>query len=281
MGVIDFEVDPFKVGRAASSANKIAEFAERTWAFMTIKNMLDMAKETLDDIVKEATNARALELSLEYNFVTPLTSIVVLKDKDRQKIMRLLKEELFLQSENEKMMSEESNMFTDLLFSTELPPTTTVDFFGRMGSFNVFSTIPPMFTGPSIYLPKDNFGGVYRDPHVVLPLTSGVTLCFNWDGNDREVHNLIYHRKSGLVVNGMMTAAPAGIKSSTGKPRVYIHSISFLLPQAKTNFIISPENVTITYYGMKPYVIGKLEYLTWTSPLITWQKRSPMANWTV
>merc|ERR1739838_1034088 len=200
MGVIDFEVDPFKVGRAASSANKIAEFAERTWAFMTIKNMLDMAKETLDDIVKEATNARALELSLEYNFVTPLTSIVVLKDKDREKIM-----------------SEESNMLTDLLFSTELPPTTTVDFFGRMGSFNVFSTIPPMFTGPSIYLPKDNFGGVYRDPHVVLPLTSGVTLCFNWDGNDREVHNLIYHRKSGLVVNGMMTAAPAGIKSSTGK----------------------------------------------------------------
>ena len=111
----------------------------------------------------------------------------MLKDKDRQKIMRLLKEELFLQNENEKMMSEESNMFTDLLFSTELPPTTTVDFFGRMGSFNVFSTIPPMFTGPSIYLPKDNFGGVYRDPHVVLPLTSGVTLCFNWDGNDREV----------------------------------------------------------------------------------------------
>ena len=32
-----------------------------------------------------------------------------------------------------------------------------------------------------------SYGGVYRDPHVVLPLKEGINLCFNWNGKNEEV----------------------------------------------------------------------------------------------
>ena len=40
------------------------------------------------------------------------------------------------------------------------------------------------------FAPTDGYpywGGYYRDPHVVLPLKSGLNLCFDWDGEDGEV----------------------------------------------------------------------------------------------
>ena len=32
-----------------------------------------------------------------------------------------------------------------------------------------------------------SYGGVCRDPHVVLPLNKGINLCFNWNGKNEEV----------------------------------------------------------------------------------------------
>ena len=51
--------------------------------------------------------------------------------------------------------------------------------------------------------------------------------------------NLIFHPKSGLIVNAKMTAAPVGIKSENGKDRFYINSVAFVIPQAKANVIVS------------------------------------------
>jgi len=236
--IINFEIDPFKTSRSSSAAVKIDDFAERIWAFMNIKSLLQKSKESDDDSIKADLDSKALELSLKYNFVTPLTSIVVLKDKDREKILK--------------------DLANKSLQSTAAPPTPTL-------ASSVSTTAPPYSTVASTYSPtnpsvKDpssgNYGGVYRDPHVVLPLASGVNLCFNWDGKDKEVHNLIFHPKTGLIVNGMMLAAPAGIKSTSGKPRVYIHSIAFVVPLAKANFIITPENITIAYHGLKKSTIS-------------------------
>ena len=44
-------------------------------------------------------------------------------------------------------------------------------------------------------------GGVFRDPHVVLPLTSGVTLCFNWNGKDNEASiSLLIIKQSNVFI---------------------------------------------------------------------------------
>ncbi|XP_075908190.1 inter-alpha-trypsin inhibitor heavy chain H3-like [Petromyzon marinus] len=55
------------------------EFTERLWAYLTIKHLLERRSITQDEEEKGNATARALELSLKYGFVTPLTSMVITK----------------------------------------------------------------------------------------------------------------------------------------------------------------------------------------------------------
>uniref|UniRef100_A0A669CMP1 Inter-alpha-trypsin inhibitor heavy chain 3 n=1 Tax=Oreochromis niloticus TaxID=8128 RepID=A0A669CMP1_ORENI len=52
------------------------DFTERLWAYLTIQQLLDKSG-TPDE--KASTTAKALDMSLQYSFVTPLTSMVVTK----------------------------------------------------------------------------------------------------------------------------------------------------------------------------------------------------------
>ena len=115
-----------------------------------------------------------LKMTFRYNFVTPLTSIVVLKDEDRKEIEKKLKED------------EEKERLAKLTTTTVAPTTVASTHTQPMVTKNQFtSTVPTPFTVNPTGYPK--YGGVYRDPHVVLPLKPGVNLCFNWIGKDKEV----------------------------------------------------------------------------------------------
>ncbi|KAK2914732.1 hypothetical protein Q8A73_005326 [Channa argus] len=54
------------------------DFTERLWAYLTIQQLLDTSRSGEPNEKANAT-AKALEMSLQYNFVTPLTSMVVTK----------------------------------------------------------------------------------------------------------------------------------------------------------------------------------------------------------
>ncbi|XP_035193190.1 inter-alpha-trypsin inhibitor heavy chain H4 [Oxyura jamaicensis] len=58
-------------------------FIERLWAYLTIQQLLEKSISAQEEQQK-ALEARALELSLQYGFVTPLTSMVVTKPTDQQ-----------------------------------------------------------------------------------------------------------------------------------------------------------------------------------------------------
>ncbi|XP_077060064.1 inter-alpha-trypsin inhibitor heavy chain H3b [Siphateles boraxobius] len=58
-------------------------FIKRLWAFLTVKQLLE--KEVrLKGLEKDNTKKKALELSLQYKFVTPLTSMVVTKPQGEE-----------------------------------------------------------------------------------------------------------------------------------------------------------------------------------------------------
>ncbi|XP_051840815.1 inter-alpha-trypsin inhibitor heavy chain H4-like isoform X2 [Antechinus flavipes] len=65
-------------------------FMERLWAYLTIQQLLEKAVSASDDEQKNL-EARALNLSLKFNFVTPLTSMVVTKPEDQDKAQVLSK----------------------------------------------------------------------------------------------------------------------------------------------------------------------------------------------
>ncbi|NWV04950.1 ITIH4 inhibitor, partial [Ptilonorhynchus violaceus] len=59
------------------------DFIERLWAYLTIQQLLEKAISAHEEDQK-ALEAQALDLSLQYSFVTPLTSMVVTKPSDQQ-----------------------------------------------------------------------------------------------------------------------------------------------------------------------------------------------------
>ncbi|XP_026976869.1 inter-alpha-trypsin inhibitor heavy chain H4 isoform X3 [Sagmatias obliquidens] len=58
-------------------------FMERLWAYLTIQQLLEQTVST-PDAEKQALEARALNLSLSYSFVTPLTSMVITKPEGQE-----------------------------------------------------------------------------------------------------------------------------------------------------------------------------------------------------
>ncbi|XP_013380100.1 inter-alpha-trypsin inhibitor heavy chain H4 [Lingula anatina] len=79
---------------AATCTNEA--FLERLWAYKKINSLLDQMNALSDnDVLKKEVEAKALNMSLEYNFVTPLTSMVVVQSADYQVRNQ---EDLFIQS---------------------------------------------------------------------------------------------------------------------------------------------------------------------------------------
>ena len=59
----------------------IDDFIERLWAYKKIKELLVQLLVSNNNREKIHLRSRALQLSLEYNFVTPLTSLIVVQSQ--------------------------------------------------------------------------------------------------------------------------------------------------------------------------------------------------------
>ncbi|XP_071089441.1 inter-alpha-trypsin inhibitor heavy chain H4-like [Haliotis cracherodii] len=69
------------------------EFTEKLWAYLTIKDLLKKKAMLTSDADFEFLEGRALNMSLAYKFVTPLTSLLIVQDQhdqqqDRKEISR-------------------------------------------------------------------------------------------------------------------------------------------------------------------------------------------------
>lgn len=64
-------------GCPGQPALNVAHFIHRLWAYVTIGELLEARFQARDTTTRRLLAAKALNLSLEYNFVTPLTSLVL------------------------------------------------------------------------------------------------------------------------------------------------------------------------------------------------------------
>ncbi|XP_036594592.1 inter-alpha-trypsin inhibitor heavy chain H4-like [Trichosurus vulpecula] len=76
-------------------------FMERLWAYLTIQQLLEKAVSASDDEQK-SLEARALDLSLKFSFVTPLTSMVVTKPEGQEQAQVVSKP---VEADNDKSSS--------------------------------------------------------------------------------------------------------------------------------------------------------------------------------
>ncbi|KAL7837187.1 hypothetical protein SRHO_G00268980 [Serrasalmus rhombeus] len=146
------------------------DFTERLWAYLTIQQLLDKRDKCKPEESENIT-AEALDLSLRYNFVTPLTSMVVTKPQN---------------DENPE----------DALIADKLSEDQRQDIIPQDFDYDI-TVMPIALKGSAQALLVDG------DPHFIIEIPEvNDALCFNTDDKPGTIFNLVREPLTGFVVNG-------------------------------------------------------------------------------
>ncbi|XP_035595929.1 inter-alpha-trypsin inhibitor heavy chain H6-like isoform X2 [Oncorhynchus keta] len=185
----------------------IPSFVRRLWAYFTIKELLLAKLNTTDPNIQKLLGEKATNLSLKYNFVTPVTSLVVVKpDADeiptsastttvRPTTTTDVSTSIQLQRKDMEVVKDyDATYDNDLDYdswdesaSNPWPPPPS-----RLSSVRVFSS------------------SVDGDPHFVVQLPKlKQNLCFTVDGRANDVLRLLEDSERGITVDGHLMWAPS------------------------------------------------------------------------
>ncbi|XP_057702098.1 inter-alpha-trypsin inhibitor heavy chain H3-like isoform X2 [Corythoichthys intestinalis] len=162
------------------------DFTERLWAYLTIQQLLEKSHISGPE-EKINFTAKALEMSLRYNFVTPLTSMVVTKPE-----------------------SEDGPLIADKLTEEQRQKAER-----QRGSLSAAARKisqanrkPQRSRGSAAHAASSRQqSNVDGDPHFMIELPDrDEALCFNINDKPGTIFNLVRDTKSGFVVNGEIIA---------------------------------------------------------------------------
>ncbi|KAM4740184.1 inter-alpha-trypsin inhibitor heavy chain H3a [Anableps anableps] len=149
------------------------DFTERLWAYLTIQQLLEKSKTGTSDEKVNAT-AKALEMSLQYSFVTPLTSMVVTKPETED--------------------GTDSPLIADKLTEAQRQQSERL----RPMSYSQITPSSVQYSRNPVYL-------VDGDPHFIIELPGrNDSLCFNINNVPGTIFNLVRDPESGVFVNGQI-----------------------------------------------------------------------------
>ncbi|XP_072928829.1 inter-alpha-trypsin inhibitor heavy chain H3-like isoform X1 [Hemitrygon akajei] len=211
------------------------DFTERLWAYLTIQQLLKQ-RVSAESREKKILTDRALELSLKYNFVTPLTSMVVTKPKEN-KVDRILMANKV--SGNANLQSVQSGRVSPRSHGSDALRRYTRPRIGSTGTFQARSS--NNFYSPA-YHPVSSVDG---DPHFIIPMQKQHdAVCFNIAGKPGLIMNLVKDPFTGLKINGELI----GDKRPENSQKVTTYFGTFGLENRKINLRISVTTEAITIF---------------------------------
>ncbi|XP_075039206.1 inter-alpha-trypsin inhibitor heavy chain H3-like isoform X4 [Mixophyes fleayi] len=152
------------------------DFTERLWAYLTIQQLLEK-RIFADPSEKTNLTARALDLSLKFNFVTPLTSMIVTKPEEKEKELETLIADKFVDGQGQA-------------YSSVNVPSSSVNILSSASQSSNYRLPAPS-------------NWVDSDPHFVINVPNKKdALCFNIQEEPGVVLNLIEDQELGIAVNG-------------------------------------------------------------------------------
>ncbi|NXL87636.1 ITIH3 inhibitor, partial [Alectura lathami] len=190
------------------------DFIERLWAYLTIEQLLERRIAATGE-EKENLTAEALDLSLKYKFVTPLTSMVVTKPEDY---------------ENQAGIADKPVEGRDIL--TVLLIKAARCSFAPPVSY-VHASIPTWYTS------------VDGDPHFIISVPQKEdAICFNINESPGAVLSLINDPVTGITVNGELI----GDKKANSDAKIqntYFGKLGIANRQLDLKVTVTPEKITI------------------------------------
>ncbi|XP_006917737.1 inter-alpha-trypsin inhibitor heavy chain H1 [Pteropus alecto] len=192
---------------------------ERLWAYLTIQELL-AKRMKLEGEEKANLSAKALQMSLAYQFVTPLTSM----------IMRGMVDEDGLQPIIDK------------------PPENSqpLEMLGQRRSFVLSAMQKPSPTYPTYgvqQLPRQ-VTGVDTDPHFIIHVPQKEdTLCFNINEEPGVVLSLVQDPNTGFSVNGQLIGDKS--RSHGQHEGTYFGRLGIANPATGFQLEVTPQNITL------------------------------------
>uniref|UniRef100_A0A667H328 Inter-alpha-trypsin inhibitor heavy chain H3 n=1 Tax=Lynx canadensis TaxID=61383 RepID=A0A667H328_LYNCA len=201
------EVDMKEMEKALKEQDYIfGNYIERLWAYLTIEQLLEKRKNAHGE-EKENLTAQALDLSLKYHFVTPLTSMVVTKPED---------------NEDQTAIADKPG---------EGPADTEV-----ARSMAYLTSYQP---------PQTPYYYVDGDPHFIIQVPQrDDAICFNVDEDPGTVLRLIQDPITGLTVNGQIIGEKGGNSDSKTR-KTYFGKLGIASAHMDFRMEVTPEKITL------------------------------------
>nr|XP_014682099.2 inter-alpha-trypsin inhibitor heavy chain H3 isoform X1 [Equus asinus] len=201
------EVDMKEMEEALRERDYIfGNYIERLWAYLTIEQLLEKRKNAHGE-EKENLTAQALDLSLKYHFVTPLTSMVVTKPED---------------NEDQTAIADKPG---------EGPTDAEVT--------------PSMAYLTSYQRPQTPYYYVDGDPHFIIQVPEkDDAICFNIDEDPGTVLRLIQDPITGLTVNGQIIGDKRDSPDSKTS-KTYFGKLGIANAQMDFQIEVTPEKITL------------------------------------
>ncbi|CAG2192498.1 unnamed protein product [Mytilus edulis] len=205
-----------------TKAGDFEKITERIWAYLTIKQLLEEAIGETNELEKKNLNDRALAMSLKYKFVTPLTSMVVIKPDER---------DLGDLEEN-----EDARLALSKVSSTKQTSSTS----GNMKR-KENSPKPGGGGGGGGGGGYSSGGGGGGDPHFMLKI-NGIEfpICFDVDTRDGDVIRMLKDPIAGITINAGIVRST--MKKKDGEFKTFIGEIVILAPASRIH--IKPDKIT-------------------------------------
>ncbi|XP_068265493.1 inter-alpha-trypsin inhibitor heavy chain H3-like [Nyctibius grandis] len=182
------------------------DYIERLWAYLTIEQLLEKRIAATGE-EKENLTAEALDLSLKYKFVTPLTSMVVTKPEDYNNQDGIADKPIEAQAIGPAVLAPQlSHLYT-------APPTwyTSVD----------------------------------GDPHFIISVPQKEdAICFNINENPGAVLNLINDPVTGITINGELIGDKR-VNSDAKIQNTYFGKLGIANKHLDLKLTVTPEKITI------------------------------------
>nr|XP_025740883.1 inter-alpha-trypsin inhibitor heavy chain H1 isoform X2 [Callorhinus ursinus] len=191
---------------------------ERLWAYLTIQELL-AKRMKLQGKEKAEVTAKALQMSLAYQFVTPLTSMTI------------------------RGMADEDGLEPVI----DKPPEDSLplEMLGNRKMFMLSALQPsPTRSSSNIQQLPNQVTGVDTDPHFLIHVPQKEdTLCFNINEEPGVVLSLVQDPDTGFSVNGQLIGNKA---SSPGQQEgTYFGRLGIANPATGFQLEVTPQNITL------------------------------------
>ncbi|NXH20164.1 ITIH3 inhibitor, partial [Bucco capensis] len=208
------------------------DYIERLWAYLTIEQLLEKRIAATGE-EKENLTAEALDLSLKYKFVTPLTSMVVTKPEDYDNQDGIADKPI-----------EVFNMYLKNLLSK---PCMCMVYAKCLFILKLISIKPSFIPQVSYQYASQPtwYTSVDGDPHFIISVPQRKdAICFNINEDPGAVLNLINDPVTGITVNGELI----GDKRPNSNAKIqntYFGKLGIANKHLDIKLTVTPEKITI------------------------------------